>query len=92
MKLDCPHCHRPAMSAWRKLSLGAARSIPCASCGQPVSVAFWPAMGAMLPSLLMLAAAWGLGRANPMALAVAALLGAVPYALLHLYAVPLVER
>ncbi|QTD46847.1 hypothetical protein [Ottowia testudinis] len=92
MKLACPHCHRPAMPAWRKLCLGAARSVACGACGHPVSVAFWPAMGAMLPSVLMVGAAYALAPANPLAFALAMLLGTVPYALLHLYAVPLVKR
>ena len=80
------------MSAWSKLCLGAARSLACRTCGHRVSVAFWPAMGAMLPSLLMVGAAFVIAPTKPMLFFLAMLLGTVPYTLLHLYAVPLVER
>ena len=36
--LLCPHCNRPCLGFWSKISLGPARRKPCSSCGNLVSV------------------------------------------------------
>lgn len=55
----CPHCGQPCLSFWSKVSLGPAKKVACAACGQPVSVN-WPV--ALLHLLLsgVLAVAGGL--------------------------------
>ncbi len=37
----CPHCGRPCLSFWSKVSLGPAKKAACVACGQPVGVN-WP--------------------------------------------------
>lgn len=53
----CPFCGQPALSAWRKLTLGPARSLPCRACGRRVGVAFWPAAAVLAPAVLFVALA-----------------------------------
>ena len=47
--LECPACGKQSLSVARKLSIGPARSVLCASCGARISVPW-------IPSLLLLAA------------------------------------
>jgi hypothetical protein len=42
--LTCPVCGKYCLSAARKLFLGPARSVPCASCGARVSVPWLPSI------------------------------------------------
>jgi endogenous inhibitor of DNA gyrase (YacG/DUF329 family) len=40
VKLECPHCGRPAVSGLRKLLLGPATRATCSECGKRVSVSY----------------------------------------------------
>lgn len=43
--LDCPHCHKTAMTQFQKAFLGPARTVPCAVCGMQVSVSWLALLG-----------------------------------------------
>ncbi len=49
--VKCPHCSRPAMSLWRKSSLGPGRAVNCQSCGKKVGT-HWIAIFAAIPAFL----------------------------------------
>jgi hypothetical protein len=85
----CPHCNRPGVSVARKLCLGPAIPATCASCGRRVGVP-WSAVGAVVPFLGAMAAAWFVG---PIALKVLlAGAGAAVMTVIHMAWVPLVRR
>lgn len=87
--LECPHCHQPAMSSMRKSCLGSTMSVPCAHCGEPVSVA-WLAMGAVVPLIVSIRLALYFGYAWQAALAL--LVGVCAMVAAHAWLVPLVPR
>lgn len=87
---DCPHCGKPALSFWKKSTLGPARSTPCQSCGKRISVS-WNALLASAPILIAVAAP----ILSPMSGTASMLLLAVAFVLsmtLHWYWVRLVAR
>ena len=89
MRLTCPHCNVPALSAVQKLLLGPVRSVPCRSCGLKVTVAPLPATASMLPCTLVVLAAALRWMRDPMTLALAGA-GAITCTIaLYLWAVPL---
>ena len=54
--LECPHCHKPAIPAWRKAMLGPARSVTCSECGGKFSVS-WSSMWVTIPFVAAIAVA-----------------------------------
>jgi hypothetical protein len=50
-KLTCPHCGKPAMTAWRKIWLGPLLHAHCTSCHRPVGVSWW-AMLTIVPFVI----------------------------------------
>jgi hypothetical protein len=48
--LECPHCHKPTIPAWRKMMIGPVTSATCRECGGKVSVP-WSAMWTLIPFL-----------------------------------------
>lgn len=91
MKLDCPHCQLPALSGWRKLALGFARSVPCQSCGLRVTVSSPAALAAMLPSLGVVLAVSLRWLRDPLVMGLAGVAAIASTTLLHVWAVPLVK-
>jgi hypothetical protein len=58
MGTQCPHCHRQAFSAWKKIGVGPLRRVACASCGARLSVSRWPAaVGVALIAIFPVASA-----------------------------------
>ena len=49
-KLDCPSCGGSAVSAMRKLNMGAGKSVECRICGVELKASWW----SMLPLGLLL--------------------------------------
>jgi len=84
----CPHCHAPSMSFWRKLSLGAGRSVSCASCGNGMAVSWWSFV-AFLPFSVSF---FTYGRLPWGWAIVCTVAGLVFYALAHTFLVPLIRR
>ena len=86
--VTCPYCNRPAMSLWRKSSLGPGRVVNCQSCGGKVA-AHWTAILAALPAF---AGGVVMTRIDSMPLGIAAVAaGVLAMALLHTFLVPLVK-
>lgn len=48
---ECPHCHEPGISFWRKMALGPAVPATCQCCGQKVGVPYGKSFAAMAPML-----------------------------------------
>lgn len=91
MKLTCPHCGLPAMSALKKLTLGWSRSVPCRNCGLLVTVSPGPAALSMLPCLVAIVATMMRWMRDPATL-VAAGVGLIAINMaLYLWWVPLIK-
>jgi hypothetical protein len=89
MKLDCPRCGNPAMTAMRKLWLGPAPSVRCRACNEGVGVS-WAEMLAFLPFPVALLLVF---RVEPLWLKAIILAGGVALACWgHLCWVPLRRR
>ena len=50
--IECPICHKPGISAWRKSCLGPAVPTRCKQCGKKVGVPYSGAMIAILPFIV----------------------------------------
>ena len=85
----CPYCGQQALTARQKAALGPVRSVPCQSCGKPVSVGRGSPI-AVVPLLIGIGVAWYL-EASPFGIA-ALVVGLVAMFVIHEYAVPLVRR
>ena len=59
-RLDCPHCGRPAISAWRRMWLGPAVPAKCQACGKKVWVSY-RSMVAIIPFVAAIVAAAFIG-------------------------------
>jgi DNA-directed RNA polymerase subunit N (RpoN/RPB10) len=84
--IDCPYCHRPAMSLLRKSALGPGRAVRCQSCGKMVS-AHWASIFASIPAFL-----GGLAfmRSESIPLGIAAMVcGVLLMAVIHTFLIPL---
>jgi hypothetical protein len=90
MKLACPHCSLPALSAARKLLLGPAASLPCRTCGLRVGVEPVRAYVAFLPCLAVVVGVRALHDVDSMI--AAGVLALVLTFALYLQWVPLVKR
>jgi hypothetical protein len=86
--LECPHCHQPSISIWRKMWLGPAASAKCSSCGGAVSVP-WSAMLAGTPFFAAILVTPLISAAAAVVLWVA---GAAVMAFLHYRFVPLIAK
>ena len=85
----CPYCGQQALTARQKAALGPVRSMPCQSCGKPVSVGPGSTF-AVVPLLIGIGVAWYLEASS---LGIAALVvGMIAMFAIHEYAVPLVRR
>lgn len=88
-KLQCPRCDKPAMSAWRKMSMGPAMPVKCAACGKRVGVP-WSSMLTMTP---FIAALLGAAFIEPLAGKVLVFItGFAVMSVIHVRWVPLVPR
>lgn len=87
--LECPHCHQPGISLWRKLCLGFATSARCRNCGAALTVPK-SSMWASVPFLAAIAVA-SFVPSRPLSVLLW-VVGAIAMGLLHLFYVPLVER
>jgi hypothetical protein len=100
--LDCPTCGERGLSVARKLSLGPARSILCASCGARIGVPWIPsllvlALGSVIPLFTSLYALVFVGTFTStllfmLAFLTGALVGVVPLLWAYVRFVPLVRR
>jgi hypothetical protein len=86
--VKCPYCGRPAMTLMRKSGLGPGRTIPCQSCGKPVtthSLAIFAAVPAFLGGVLALkSGSWLIGSASVVG-------GVLAMAFVQTFLVPLVR-
>ncbi|MDO5625494.1 MAG: hypothetical protein Q4G71_12500 [Pseudomonadota bacterium] len=89
--LDCPHCGLPALSVWKKLTLGWARRVPCGACGLHVTVAPVPALLAALPCVLAVVATLARWVRDPVSLALMGVGAIAATAWLHAAWVPLAK-
>ncbi len=90
-KLECPHCHQQAMTPFGKACLGPARSVPCAACGERVSVSWYSMVG--LPFLLGgMVMAMNLSTESLFASGLIFTAGFVVLLFIHLKLSPLVKR
>jgi hypothetical protein len=86
--ITCPYCRRPAMSLWRKSSLGPGRVVSCQSCGRGIS-AHWTAIFAAIPAFL---GGFVLMKSESLLVGIAAVVGGVILmGILHTYLVPLMR-
>lgn len=55
---NCPNCHNPTISTWKKLSLSAIRKITCKECDSFISIPDWSYIIDFLPFALLLGLAY----------------------------------
>lgn len=90
-KLACPHCGATALSARdKRLWLEPSKGIPCAHCGQRVSLAYWRWWTGGIPMYLVLILAFT-GHIRSWFLILGGIAIAIAFFLFHkVYMVPLV--
>jgi hypothetical protein len=72
--VECPYCHHPAMSVWKRLVLGPVWEVTCQACGGRVGTPWWGIyflipffaailLAAFIDSALIAGAVWVVGAA-----------------------------
>lgn len=88
--LACPYCHQPAMTIWKKLTIGPRHSVACRSCGKKITVS----KAAILAIVVPVTAGALMAYASPSLTlgSVAILIGGAAAVGLYILAVPIVGR
>jgi len=87
---DCPHCNRPGITTFRRLTLGPAIPATCSQCGGKIGVSYQKSFWALLPFLAGLFVGKSI-RTTWLAIAFA-VLGAAVMLVLWFKLVPLEKR